>query len=304
MLNEVSKEKLKRKLMIELGEVILTALKDPIVVEVMLNPDGTLWDDRLGLGMRKIGTMDAAQADNMISTLATLVDTEVNLSKPIIECTLPFAGERFEGLMPPVVDAPTFTIRKKALMIFTLENYVETSVMSEAICSDLKEAVKNRENILVVGGTGSGKTTLGNALLNHLGEIAGEDERVVIIEDQPELQCSAPNKVFLNTSSAVTTNDLLRATMRLRPDRIIVGEVRGAEALTLLKSWNTGHPGGFCTIHANSPEAALIRMDQLCQEAGVPSQKSLIDEAIDAVVFIRKTADKKRVVERLWRPGE
>lgn len=303
MLNDASREKLKRKLMIELGKEIITSLNDPTVVEVMLNPDGTLWDDRLGKGMRQIGTMDASQADNMLSTLATLVDAEVNLLKPILECTLPFRGERFEGLIPPVVDAPTFTIRKKAISIFTLENYVESGVMPDSICADLKMAVERRENILVVGGTSSGKTTLGNALLHYLGTIAGEDERVVIIEDVPELQCSAPNKVFLTTSSTVSTNDLLRATMRLRPDRIIVGEVRGAEALTLLKSWNTGHPGGFCTVHANSPEAALIRLDQLCQEAGVPSQQSLIAEAIDAVVFIRRTAEKKRLVERLWRPG-
>lgn len=303
MLNEQSIATLSRKLTRELGDVVNKALDDPLVVEVMLNPDGTLWDDRLGKGMRQIGAMTPAQADNLMSTIATLADTEVNKERPILECTLPMRGERFEGLLPPVVDAPTFTIRKKALQIFTLDQYVENGIMAVDIANELREAVARRENVLVVGGTGSGKTTLGNALLDHLGQIAGVDQRVVIIEEVAELQCSAPNNVFLRTSHSTTANDLLRATMRLRPDRIVVGEVRGAEALTLLKSWNTGHPGGFCTIHANSPEGALIRLDQLCQEAGVPPQKELIQEAVDAIVFIKKVGGG-RVVERLWRPKE
>jgi type IV secretion system protein VirB11 len=301
-MNEESHNRLIEKMKRELGKNIMDVMYDPTVVEIMLNQDGVVRVERLGSGMEIIGHMSAAQADNLISTIATLANAEVNAKTPILECQLPIAGERFEALIPPSVKAPIFAMRKRATKIFTLEEYVAAGIVSQEIADSLKQSVEDRENILVVGGAGSGKTTLGNALLHHLGMVAGEEQRLVLIEEVPELQCSAPNAVFLQVSEGADANRLLRATMRLRPDRIIVGEVRGPEALSLLKAWNTGHPGGICTIHANNPELALVRLDQLCQEAGVPSQEILIREAVDAIVFIEKTKEGSRAIRRLWRP--
>ena len=143
--------------------------------------------------------------------------------------------------MPPVALQPSFAIRVPAARVFRLEDYVGGTTMSEAAACALRRAVKSRQNILVVGGTGSGKTTLTNALL---AEIANEDHRILILEDTRELQCAAKDCVSLRTQASVSMRDLVRSTLRLRPDRIVVGEVRGGEALDLLKAWSTGHPGG------------------------------------------------------------
>lgn len=297
-----SRRRLIEKLKRELGFEIIHALNDPEVVEVMLNSDGVIWEDRIGVGMRTIGNMYSSDAESLLTTIASITGKEIHDQSPILECHLPLHGERFEGLVPPAVENASFAIRKRAGKIFTLGDYVNQGIMTEAQADDIRDAVKNRDNILVVGGTGSGKSTLVNGILDYLGRHASGDQRIVIIEDVPELQCAAPNKVNLLGSQAAGLNTLLRATMRLRPDRIVVGEVRDAAALTMLKAWNTGHPGGVCTVHANSPEAALIRLDQLCTEAGVPSQDTLIQEAVDVVIFIRKNETGKRLVERIWRP--
>ncbi|MBU2766938.1 Flp pilus assembly complex ATPase component TadA [Acidithiobacillus ferrivorans] len=449
-----SRRRLVEKLKRELGIEILHALNDPEVVEVMLNSDGVIWEDRIGVGMRPIGNMYSSDAESLLTTIASITGKEIHDQSPILECHLPLHGERFEGLVPPAVENASFAIRKRAGKIFTLDDYVQHGIMTAEQADDIRDAVKNRDNILVVGGTGcfakghpilmhdgsvkpvenvvvgdnvmgpdgkerivkdvhsgldhmvevvpmrgasfivnqghslavinmetgeryritvmewtrlpdrekkntvlysviharpsggfmehhyygedirvvrsiglgayygfevdhpdhlfvdgnfmvqgnSGKSTLVNGILDYLGRHAAGDQRIVIIEDVPELQCAAPNKVNLLGSQAASLNTLLRATMRLRPDRIVVGEVRDAAALTMLKAWNTGHPGGVCTIHANSPEAALIRLDQLCMEAGVPSQGTLIQEAVDVVIFIRKNEVGKRLVERIWRP--
>jgi type IV secretion system protein VirB11 len=223
----------------------------------------------------------------------------VNPENPILECELPLDGSRFEALIPPLVSQPTFTIRKKALLIFTLQDYVDKGIITPAQKETIEEAVRNRENILVAGGTGSGKTTLANAIL-HAVSVLTPEHRIVVIEDTLELQCSAPNAVFLRTSISTDMTRLLRATMRLRPDRIVVGEVRDGAALALLKAWNTGHPGGAGTVHANSAEAALVRVDQLIQEAGVPPVPELIAEAVNVVVFIKRTSTG-RIVDEIVR---
>ncbi|MHB1528618.1 MAG: P-type conjugative transfer ATPase TrbB [Acidiferrobacteraceae bacterium] len=284
-----------------LGRDVLQWLDEPSVVEVMLNPNGDLWVERLGRGMTREGGMDEVHALAIIQSVAALRETIVTSEAPILECELPLDGSRFEALIPPLVERPVFTLRKKALLIFTLEDYVAQGILTAGQQDVLREAVRQRQNILVSGGTGSGKSTFLNAVLQAIGQET-PDHRLVVIEDTRELQCAASNTVFLRTSDTMDMTRLLRATLRLRPDRIIVGEVRGAEALALLKAWNTGHPGGVSTVHANDAAGALIRLGQLIQEAGVPPQPELIAEAVQVVVNIRRLSNGPgRIVEEIVR---
>lgn len=292
------RRRLEEKLRRELGPTILAALDNPNVVEVMLNPDGRLWIDEFGVGMSDTGErMSPAQAECLLGTVATMLNTVINADRPILEAELPIDGSRLGGAVPPIVASPTFAIRKRASRVFTLAEYVASGILSQRQADVVRAAVAARENILVVGSTGSGKTTFANALLHEISVHAGPAHRIVILEDTVELQCIAPNRVELRTSETVDMTRLLRVTMRLRPDRIVVGEVRGAEALTLLKAWNTGHPGGIATIHANSCVGGLVRLEQLVQEASVPPQPSLIAEAVHIVVMLANTTHGRRIKE-------
>ena len=281
-----------------MGPAIAAALADPLVIEVMVNPDGALRLDRLGSGRCETGErLEPAQIERIIRLVASHARAEVNISSPIVSAELPphgsGAGERFEGLLPPVSTGPCFAIRKPAARVYTLADYVSDGIMTAETARLLSLAVVERRNILVAGGTSSGKTTLANALL---AELAARDERVILIEDTRELQCAAPDSVALRTRpGAVSMADLVRSTLRLRPDRIIVGEVRGAEALDMLKAWNTGHPGGIATVHANSAHAALYRLEQLIQEAVVAVPRRLIAEAIEIIVFIEGRGTSRRI---------
>ncbi|WP_106639754.1 P-type conjugative transfer ATPase TrbB [Allosphingosinicella vermicomposti] len=282
-----------------MGPSIAVALSDPLVVEVMVNPDGMLWLDRLGAGKAAIGVrVDPAQVERIIRLVASHARTEVHADSPIVSAELPAredgtAGERFEGLLPPVVSSPCFSIRKPASRIYTMADYVSDGIIAPAAAEAMRRAVADRRNLLIAGGTSSGKTTLANALL---AEMATRDERVIMIEDTRELQCAAADCVALRTRPGVVTMaDLVRSTLRLRPDRIIIGEVRGAEALDMLKAWNTGHPGGIATVHANSARSALYRLEQLVQESVVTVPRILIAEAIDLVVFIAGRGIGRRV---------
>jgi type IV secretion system protein VirB11 len=279
-----------------LGEQVMPFLADSSVLEIMLNPDGTLWVEQLGQPMRCFGKMTANDAERFISVVASTLRTQIDRENPILECELPLDGSRFEALVPPVVSAPTFTIRKKAMQVFTLTDYMRGGIMSAKQMMAIADAAQQRKNILVVGGTGSGKTTLTNAIIRHIAEVTPE-HRIAIIEDTGELQCLAENAVTLRAVDHVDMTRLLKATMRLRPDRIIVGEVRDGAALALLKAWNTGHPGGVATLHANSAAAGLIRMEQLVAEASPAPMQSLIAEAVDIIVSIVKTAKGRRVSE-------
>lgn len=276
-----------------MGEAIGAALSDPAVIEIMVNPDGALRLDRLGEGRVDTGTkIPAAEAERIIRLVASHIRIDAHAGNPIISAELP-TGERFEGLLPPVATAPCFSIRKPASKIYTLADYVHDGILSSAQAEMLTHAVGTHRNVLIAGGTSSGKTTLANALL---AEIARFDERIIILEDTRELQCAAPDCVALRTKAGVVDlARLVRSTLRLRPDRIIVGEVRGAEALDMLKAWNTGHPGGIATVHANSARAALTRLEQLIQEAVVTVPKALIAEAIDTVVFIKGRGSARHV---------
>lgn len=241
------KERAKVKLARDLGSLILDALNDPKTVEIMLNADGKLWQERLGEPMQFIGTLSATRAEAIIKTIAGYHGKEVTRSTPILEGEFPLDGSRFAGQLPPVVSAPTFAIRKKAVAIFSLEQYVESGIMSVAQSEVLKNAVKAHRNILVIGGTGSGKTTLINAIINEMVK-TNPSERVVIIEDTGEIQCAAENCIQYHTTIYVDMTMLLKTSLRMRPDRILVGEVRGPEALDLLMAWNTGHEGGAATL--------------------------------------------------------
>lgn len=269
-----------------MGKDITAALSDPAVIEVMVNPDGSLRLDRLGQGRVDTGArLGAAEVERIIRLVASHIRVEVHAGNPVVSAELPETGERFEGILPPVSTSPCFSIRKPAAKVYTLEDYVADRILSPLQADALKRAVADRRNLLIAGGTSSGKTTLANALL---AEVARLDERVILIEDTRELQCAAPDCVALRTKPGVVSlAGLVRSTLRLRPDRIIVGEVRGAEALDMLKAWNTGHPGGIATVHANSARAALYRLEQLVQETVVAVPRRLIAEAIDFVVFIR-----------------
>jgi len=291
-----------RMLRTAMGPAIAGLLEDSAVLEVMLNPDGCLWVDRAGEGLADTGErVTPSDGERIIRLVAHHIGAEVHAGAPRVSAELPGTGERFEGLLPPVVAAPAFAIRKPAIAVFTLDDYTRSGIMNAAQAALLRKAVTERRNILVAGGTSTGKTTLTNALL---AEVAKSDDRVVLIEDTRELQCAAPNLVALRTKDGVATlSDLVRSSLRLRPDRIPIGEVRGAEALDLLKAWGTGHPGGIGTIHAGTALGALRRLEQLIQEAVITVPRALIAETIDIVAVLAGRGAQRRLAELAFVAG-
>ena len=239
--------------------------------------------------------MTAASGERIVRLVAHHVGAEVHGGAPRVSAELPEGGERFEGLLPPVVASPSFAIRKPAVAVFTLKDYVAAGIMAPSQAQALAAAVAARRNILVAGGTSTGKTTLTNALL---AEVASSTDRVVLIEDTRELQCAAPNLVSLRTKDGVANlSDLVRSALRLRPDRIPIGEVRGAEALDLLKAWGTGHPGGIGTIHAGTALGTLRRLEQLIQESVVTVPRALIAETVDVIAVLVRDGTGRRLAE-------
>ncbi|MFN7103131.1 MAG: P-type conjugative transfer ATPase TrbB [Pseudorhizobium sp.] len=289
-----SHSRLVRKLQEALGERLCGALDDASVLEVMLNPDGRLFIERLGQPPAPAGELTAAAAEMLIGAVAHSLQSEADASQPIVSGELPLGGHRFEGLLPPIVVKPAFTIRRHASRLIPLADYVSANVMTEEQAETICSAVSARLNIIVSGGTGSGKTTLANAVIDEITR-STPDDRLVILEDTAELQCAAENAVFLHTSDAVDMSRLLKSTLRLRPDRIIVGEVRDGAALTLLKAWNTGHPGGVATIHSNTATSALRRLEQLTAEASQQPMHDVIGDAVDLIMSIERTPRGRRV---------
>jgi len=280
------------------GPAIAAALADPNVVEILVNPDGSLWFDTLGgLGCVNSHLVIApGDAERIIRLVAAEAKVDVHAGAPLLATELPVSGERFQGVIPPVVRAPSFAIRKRASSVISLDAYVDSNVLTQGHARFLRAALHNLDNILIAGPTSSGKTTLANALL---AEIAAEEgERVVLLEDTVELQCASADHIALRTTVDVSMADLVRATLRLRPDRIVVGEVRGGEALDLLKAWGTGHPGGIATIHANSPPAALNRLEQLILESATTVPRALIADTVNVIVVIAGRG-RQRKVERI-----
>lgn len=298
--------RLESKLRREFGDVVLNLLADDRTEDIVLNPDSTLWAKRISEGFVCVGEMSPAQAASALNTIAAWKGTVMNHEHPVLETELPLDGSRFEGIVSPIVRRPVFAIRARPKRIFTLDDYERSGILTnnqdplnksrrQAVFSEtvhglshsevIRAAVTGKRNILTVGATGSGKTTFVNAILDVMAEVAPHD-RVISIEDTTELQCSVPNYVDLLAVGKVSMLDCLRACMRLKPTRIVVGEVRGAEAHTMLKAWNTGHPGGAATVHANDAISGLIRLESLVAEATSAPQQGLIAEAVDVVVFI------------------
>lgn len=295
---ELQDRRLDELLRRQLGTSILAAIADPKVTEIIINDDGRVWFEAYGRGMHEAGlSLAASQVESLIGTVAASLGAVANAGNPIIEGELPIGGIRFEGLLPPVARKPCCVMRKPAQVLYTLDDYLREGILTAAHAEVLRKAIDERRNIVVAGGTGSGKTTLAGALINEMLARSDPNERYVIIEDTLEIQCRASNLVQLHTVDGADMTRLVRITMRLRPDRIIIGEVRGAEALALLKAWNTGHPGGVTTIHANSAAAALVRLSSLVQEAGVPPQPELISETINLLAFIVRMPTARRVTK-------
>lgn len=280
-----------------LGKTVLEALVEPAVVEIMANPDGRLVLDRSGEGRRDTGEFLTAEArERVVRLIADYVGETVTRDGPRVSGVLPGTGERFQGLLTPVASGPTFSIRKRPAVIWTLDDYVRDGVMTAGQADTLRAAAAGRMNILISGGTGSGKTTLANAVL---AEPAFAGDRVFLVEDTPELQCSAWDVVSVLTRRqpiVIGVVDLVRDALRMRPDRIVVGEMRdGAAALETLKSWNTGHPGGLSTLHANSADDVLRRVEDLIAEVSARTPRRAIAQAVDRIVHIRRTKTGRTV---------
>lgn len=300
--SEPSHPRLIAKLNHALGAQLCDALGDPEVIEIMLNPDGALFVERAGHGMVALGNMPRLAAETVIGSVAHALGSRVDRDHPIVSGELPVGGHRFEGLVPPVVASPCFTIRRRLTNSVTLDDYVANGAMSPAQAAVIRRAIALRLNIVVAGGTGSGKTTLVNAMIGEIVAVT-PSQRLVVLEDTAEIQCAGENVVWLHTSDAVDMARLLKSTMRLRPDRIIVGEVRDGAALTLLKAWNTGHPGGLATIHSNTARSALQRLEQLSAEANLNPMQAVIGDAVDLIVAIERTGNGRRVSEMIHVSG-
>ncbi len=281
-----------------LGHAIFEALQDSDVVEVLINADGALWIDRIGTGLVPTSTvLTSSDREAAIRLLAHEAGEAIGSDRPLIATILPDSAARVQAVLPPLSSAPIIAIRKRPDRIYTLDDYQESGIASAEQIAALRSAITQRRNIVVAGGTGSGKTTLLNALL---AEPEFSKARLVVLEDTAELQLSGANHVQLltkRTAPEVSLRELVQTALRLRPDRIIVGEVRDGAALDVIKSWNTGHPGGLLTLHANSAYDALTRLEDLCLEAQVACPKRLIASAVDLVVFIARTATGRAVTD-------
>ncbi|KQU74487.1 P-type conjugative transfer ATPase TrbB [Aminobacter aganoensis] len=288
--------RLVRKLEEGLGNDLCAALADPDVVEIMVNPDGRTFIERFSSGTVAAGTMTSLSTELIIGVVAHVLQTEANRSHPVVSGELPIGGHRFEGVLPPVVSGPAFSIRRRASRIIALQEYVDTQAMTTDQAATIRKAVASRQNVLIAGGTGSGKTTLANALIAEMAAMAPSD-RIVVLEDTAEINCPAINTLSLRTAYDVDMNSLLKSTMRLRPDRIVVGELRDGAALTLLKAWNTGHPGGVTTLHANSAVSALRRLEQLTAEISQQPMREVIGDAVDIVISMQRTQRGRKVTD-------
>jgi type IV secretion system protein VirB11 len=285
----IRQQRAKASLERSLGPQFLSALNDPTTFEIGLNADGWWWQERLGGKMERKGRIRPALALSILKTIAGFHGKEITHLSPLLECEFPLDSSRFAGQIPPVVVNPVFCIRKKAIQVFTIQQYVDSEIMTQAQADVLLAAIADHRNIVVSGGTGSGKTTLLNALILAAQNMF-PNERFVIIEDTAEIQCDAEQHIQYHTSATVDMSQLLRTTLRMRPDRIIMGESRGPEALDVLMAWNTGHSGGALTLHSNSPKEALDRMLMMVSmNSKAPRAiEPLIGSAVHVVVQIAR----------------
>ena len=284
-----------------LGPVVMQAFDDDDVTEIYVNPQ----DARVRFDTRRQGRVDSGlrldpdRIEMFLNAAAARMNATLGSANPRLEAELPrlhFRGSRLQGFVPPASAAPACTIRKPAGTRYGLDDYVAAGVITDVQQRALIAAILAHHNILVAGGTNSGKTTLANALLREVTD-RFPDERIIVLEDTVELQCAARDHLALRTGPGLTLAELVRSTMRASPNRIVVGEVRGAEALDLLDAWATGHPGGCGTCHATTADGALLRLDRLAQRNNVPSQMALIAEAVQLVIVIEGGNRGRRVVD-------
>lgn len=276
-----------------LGSRICAALIDDDVTEIMANPDGSVWFESRSKGMFKDSEIGEFESQNFLLQLARLQDLYLNFENPYIETLLPFNRERLEGTIAPITERASFTIRKPAKFVYPLEDYLKKKIINQSQFDFICEALLARKNIIVSGGPGTGKTTLSNAVVKKMSEICDRAQRILVLEDTAEIKCEMPNVLSMVTSQNVSMTTLLKIAMRSRPDRILVGEVRDAAALDLLKSWNTGCPGGIATIHANSTESSVLRLLSLAQEANVPPPYDLVAETVDVLINVVRNSKHK-----------
>jgi len=298
-----SQLRLYEKLCRDLGNTILQSLEVTDINEIMVNPDGKMWIDSSKEGLVQAGELLPQQVYSIIYGVAGIRDFVVSQHHPRLEADLPcykaMKNERFTAQIPPIVSGPSFTIRKRSESIFKMEDYIQTGRMSKRQADVLRDLIKERKNILVCGGPGSGKTTVTNALIIEAINY-DKTQRFLILEDLPELQCKALNVVAMLTTNDVSMTALLRSAMRMRPDRILIGEVRGKEALDMLKAWNTGCPGGICTVHANGAEEAIQRILDLSMESGlIAPPLQLLSQTIDAVVSVTRQGNQKGFIHEI-----
>ncbi len=299
-MEDIAYKRLIKSLEHNCGDIILNALHDKEVIEIMLNPDGKLWIEKYGQEQECIGEVSLAQAKLILSLVASALDVTINAQNPVVEGSFPLDGSRFEGTYPPIVFAPSFALRKKASKIISLDEYLSSGTITQEVIPILQSAIIKRKNIMVVGGTSSGKTTFVNAIINELYSLCPND-RLLILEDTAELQSKSPNSVFFLTSELanIGMRNLTKICMRYAPKRILVGEVRDGSALELLKLWNTGHPGGIGTFHADGAEEALERLEELVEEAGNGEKRRLIGRAVDLIVFMEKNNKNQRQLSKI-----
>lgn len=284
------------RLKFDLGEVILSYLQNNDVIEIMVNPDSTLWVEKHGEIIEQVGKISPEKTMMIINTVAYSMNSIVDINNPDISAEFPVDGSRFQGAIPPIVEAPSFSIRKKAIKIYTLDDYVKFETLSKSQRNIISEICKSKKNILIVGATASGKTTFANAILKEISEV-DPDSRMGIIEDTRELQCDIKNKISLKTSDTRDMNHLLKIMMRLRPNRICVGEVRGVEAYALLMAWNTGHGGGVATVHANNAKSGIKRIEQILTAHNINPVPAILAEAINFIISIQKTENGRKIKE-------
>ena len=280
------KDNLLSLLEISLGKKIMEYMNDKDIIEIMKNDDGKVFGDSLTKGEFYICDMDSVAAENIVKLVANHVNQEVTPENPLVSAELPGSGFRFEGNIPPVSKTSAFNIRKHSSLIFTLDDYVNSKIMTQEQANVIKRGIKDRKNILVVGGTKSGKTTLCNALLE---EIAQYNQRVIIIQDTNELQCNCENVLYLRATETVT--------LRRTPTRIVIGEVRDGAALNILKAWNTGHPGGVCTLHADSAERGLLQLESYIMEVSRDPQRDTIARTVNMVINLQLDGLSRKVKE-------
>ena len=260
---------------------------DRYIFEVIVNPDGKVFLKTNEGDKKSKYILDEKKRRQVINQIASFSKNVANEEVPLLAAE--FFNMRFQGfLSPDIVKNSSFCIRKHAKKIFNLDDYVHNKTMTKYQQEIIIQAIYNRKNIIVAGGTGSGKTTLVNALLF---EIAKLNNRVIIIEDTKELKCDAKNKLALISTKTTST-------LRSRPDRIILGEVRGSEAFTLINAWSTGHKGGISTVHSNSAFHTLTRIETLVGFGTDKVQPSIIADAINVIIYIKKTPTG-RIIEEI-----